>query len=125
MSNQIKKPTPKTYDAGDIVDIIELAVNDVKWLNMGISHLKAEFYKAKDLIQEQYKVHDCYFDKLAEFFDMYQYLADDRLGEQERIAEKYKDEYAAVKEGQVWLRPTPPSDLHGNHATQKPPQQRD
>ncbi len=97
MSNQIKKPTVKTYDAGDMLDLSELAVNDVKWLNMGISHLKVEFYKAKDLIQEQYKVHDCYFDKLAEFFDMYQYLADDRLGEQERIVEKYREQFAEAK----------------------------
>ena len=93
MPNQINSnSTQKTYTALDMLDLSELAVNDVKWLNIAISHLKREFYKLKANTQEQYKIHDCHFEELAEFFGMYEYLADDRLEEQQRLAEKYQTE---------------------------------
>lgn len=96
MPNQINsKSTTEAYTALDMLDLSELAVNDVKWLNMAISHLKKEFYKLKSNTQEQYKIHNCHFEEMVDFLDMYEYLADDRLAEQKRLAEKYEKEAAA------------------------------
>jgi|SRR5690606_3766027 len=98
MPTQINsKNTPQTYDAGDMLDAYCTGQNDVKWLSMGIDHLKEEFYKTRAFIQDQYKVSDAYFEKMAEFLDMYQYLADDRLQQQDRYVEKFKEEWEADK----------------------------
>lgn len=101
MPNQIKNHTQKTYDAGDMLDLSDLAVNDVKWLNLAIKHLKAEFYDTKDFIQRNHKVHDSYFEQLDEFFGMYEHLANDRLKEKEHLATKYQNEWDNPKEGQA------------------------
>ena len=100
MPNQINfKKVPKAYDAGDMLDLSDLAVNDVKWLNLAIKHLKAEFYHTKDFIQSNYKVHDSYFEQLDEFFGMYEHLANDRLKEKEQVVVVYQNEWEKIKGG--------------------------
>ena len=101
MPKQIKNHTQKTYDAGDMLDLSDLAVNDVKWLNLAIKHLKAEFDDTKDFIQRNHKVHDSYFEQLDEFLGMYEHLANDRLKEKEHLATKYQNEWDNLKEGQA------------------------
>ena len=93
MPNQINSnSTAEAYTALDMLDISALAVNDMKWMNMAISHLKREFHRLKKRTQEQYNVNDLYFDELDEFFGMYEFLADNRLEAHQYIAEKYQTE---------------------------------
>lgn len=109
-----------------MLDLSELAVNDVKWLNIAISHIKKEFYKLKSNTQEQYKIHNCHFEEMVDFLDMYEYLADDRLAEQKRLAEKYEKEAAA--QGVIYEYSTHlghhliPFDFDGHELIEKAPQ---
>ena len=101
MPNPIKSLNQKNYDTGDMLDLSNLAASDVKWLNLAIKHLKAEFYDTKDFIQSNHKVHDSYFEQLDEFFGMYEHLANDRLEEKEEVVVMYQNEWDNSKDGQA------------------------
>jgi hypothetical protein len=101
MSNQIKKTTAKTYDAGDMHDLASLAAYDMNWMYIAISHIRKEVIKLNKLAESGKEVSQHHFYELVTHLDMYEYLAEDRHRNHAKGAEAYKAEWENTKGGEV------------------------
>lgn len=101
MSNQIKKPTVKTHDVGDMLDLATLAECDMNWMYTAISHIRKEVMKLNKLAESGKEVSQYHFSELVTHLEMYEYIAEDRTRCHEQRAEAYKKEWESFKEGKL------------------------
>lgn len=95
MSTQINsKNTPKTYDAGDMVDAYSLAECDMQWMSVAITDIKK---RLKDIKKEAGHQNIIGFHALENIVDMYQYIAENRLSHYSNETEAYEAEWKADK----------------------------
>jgi len=95
MSTQINsKNTPKTYDAGDMVDAYSLAECDMQWMSVAITDIKK---RLKDIKKETDHQNIIGFHALENIVDMYQYIAENRLSHYSNETEAYEAEWKADK----------------------------
>ena len=98
MPNQINSEnTPKTYNAGDMLDAYSLAESDLKWMTHALGDLLKKFTELEVRLGKEQHVPDFYFNELKTFIHMYEYLADNRLNHHEKEAAAYLEEYEANK----------------------------
>ena len=101
MPNQIKKPLPKTYDAGDMHDLASLAESDMGWMSTAIGHIRKEIIRLNKLAEGGKEVTQYHFSELITHLDMYEYLAEDRHRNHAKEAEAYRAEWEKTKGGAV------------------------
>ena len=86
--------TPKTYDAGDLVDAYSLAECDMQWMSVAITDIKKRLKEIKREFGNQGVVG---FYDLEHVVDMYQYIAENRLSHYSDETETYQTEWEANK----------------------------
>lgn len=95
MPNQINSNnTPKTYDAGDLVDAYSLAECDMQWMSVAITDIKKRLKEIKREFGNRSVVG---FYDLEHVVDMYQYIAEKRLSHYSYKTETYQTECNANK----------------------------
>ena len=100
MSNQINSNnTPKTYDAGDLVDVYSCAESDMQWMNTAISHIRKEVKRLNKLAENGKEITQYHFTDLIHHIDMYEYISEERHAHHAEQAERYSKEWEKIKGG--------------------------
>ncbi|MEN3977437.1 hypothetical protein [Acinetobacter sp. CWB-B33] len=86
--------TPKTYNAGDLVDAYSLAECDMQWMSVAITDIKK---RLKEIKRELGNKGVIGFYDLEHVVDMYQYIAENRLSHYSDETEAYQVELEANK----------------------------
>ena len=101
MSNQIKKPTVKTHDVGDMLDLATLAECDMDWMYTALVDVRLRVAKLKEELTARDVNAQYHFHMLEKVLEMYEYVAEDRTRCHEQRAEAYKKEWEKIKGGEA------------------------
>ena len=97
MSKQINNSTPKTYDAGDMLDLASLAKCDMDWMSTALNFIRKEVTRLHEESKKG-KLSQYHFDELRTQIDMYSYLAESRHHYHADEADKFEAEWEFSKQ---------------------------
>ncbi|WP_173910049.1 hypothetical protein [Acinetobacter sp. Marseille-Q1618] len=99
MPNQNIKSIPKTYDAGDMLDLASMAECDMGWMSTALSDVQLKVKQIKKELMARNPSAEYHFSDLEKVLEMFVYLAEDRCSYHEKEAEKLREEWESAKQG--------------------------